>query len=139
MTTGRAFNKQTVFELVGRFIEGETLTIDEIMTDYLGEPRTELSRILWRKRAKGWIQSCKRRLKRNHEFLTVVQWTEDGKFFGIVRNASGAKMAYHQYYTLTKGILQSVAVLHRTVREKKLLTGQVRSTTLYLPKLQGEE
>lgn len=141
MNAQRKFNKEVVEELIGLFsIEGVTYSTDQIVENYLGEPQTTLSKLTYTKRAKRWILSCKRHFKKNKEFLTIVRVDEDNvQYYGLVDTEAHARVAFHQYYRLATGIVNSVQALHKTVQTKHLLPGEVRRTPLLLPKMRGDK
>lgn len=138
MKASRKYNKEITHELIERFAEGERLSINEIIVEYLGRPTTDLSRRVYRQRVQSWISAAKRYFKNNKEFLTVVETTPDNEY-GLITDEGSARTAFHQYYRLATGIVSSVQLLHKNVQSKKLLPREVRNTPLLLPRIRSDK
>lgn len=129
-------SRQIIKELTGRFIGGAILSIDDIVADYIGSPRTDLAKRIYRKKAESWILGCKRAVKKQGEFLCVVE--NNGKnYFGIVTTKEQARVVFGNYYKLTNGILKNVTILYKNVKDKRMLPDGMRRSTVTLPRLVG--
>ena len=130
-------NKQIVAELEVRFVDkGELLSKKQIMAEYFGDPKSQLSKLFTERRVMSVIHSLKKKIWKDHAlWLAVIEKDQANEvfLFGIARDDMQARYAMHNYYSLTKGIIKNVVKLRQHIMTEHLLTGEMHNESLMLP------
>ena len=135
-------NRKVVGELAARFMDGDKLTIQEIVECYGLPQKEKWQKAMSRRKVSQWLRSVRAKLYREQDvWLTSVNILDDGpeRVFGIVSTSAQAEFAMTQYYVLTKGVVKNANRLALNVKSEGLLKGRVGTEELLLPKVKGKK
>ncbi len=135
-------NKKAIVELAEKFMNGDKLTIHEIMENYGLPQKEQWQKVMSRRKVSQWIKSVRAKLYREEDvWLTSVDVVDGGqeRVFGIVSTSGQAEYAMTQYYVLTKGVVKNANRLALNVKSEGLLKGRVGTEELLLPKVKGKK
>ena len=135
-------NRKVVGELAEKFMNGDKLTIHEIMENYGLPQKEQWQKVMSRRKVSQWLKSVRAKLYREDDvWLTGINTTGDKneRVFGFVHTSGQAEYAMTQYYTLTKGIVKNANRLALNVKSEGLLKGRVGTEELLLPKVKEKK
>lgn len=135
-------NRKVVGELTKKFLEGDKLSIREIMEDYGLPQKEKWQRIMSHRKVSQWLKSVRAKLYKNEDvWLTGIDTVgiNNERLFGIVSTSGQAEYAMTQYYVLTKGVVKNANRLALNVKRDGLLKGRVGTEELLLPKVKGKK
>ena len=135
-------NRKAVGELAEKFLNGDKLTIVEIMENYGLPQKEQWQKVMSRRKVSQWIKSVRAKLYREEDvWLTSIDVADGGpeRVFGIVSTSAQAEYAMTQYYVLTKGVVKNANRLALNVKSEGLLKGRVGTEELLLPKVKGKK
>ena len=135
-------NRKVVGELAEKFMNGDKLTIHEIMENYGLPQKEQWQKVMSRRKVSQWLKSVRAKLYREDDvWLTGINTTGDKneRVFGFVHTSGQAEFAMTQYYVLTKGVVKNANRLALNVKSEGLLKGRVGTEELLLPKVKGKK
>lgn len=127
-------SKDIVNDLETRFMDGERLTIDNIIDEYIVGVGSVLGRMQAIHTTKNWIQTLKKRFTKTHNL-----WfgnLNDENQYGLPATEAEYKYSMTQYYIRIKGVMMRAVQLKNEAASAGLLVGD---ETIYLPKLKNQE
>lgn len=135
-------NRKVVGELAEKFLNGDKLSIREIVENYGLPTKEQWQKVMSRRKVSQWLKSVRAKLYKEEDvWLTGIDTVGDNqeRVFGIVSTSGQAEYAMTQYYTLTKGVVKNANRLALNVKSQGLLKGRVGTEELLLPKVKGKE
>ena len=129
-------SRETISALKERFLDGEKLTLKEIVDDYLA-PKNALAFFMAKDQAKKYIQGCKRSFKQ-----------KDGLWFGCLDAEGHYGFATTKpeivwivmaYYKFVRGNMQNVSLLVKNARANGILPSGMREVKMLMPFTGKEE
>lgn len=129
-------NKEILKALKERFLDGEKLTKDEIITDYF-PPKNQLGFFMAKGQANKLIQGCKSSFRR-----------KDGLWFGCLDEKRHYGFATTQreivwivlgYYRFVKGNMKNVTLLVENAKANGILPSGMREVKMLMPFMGKEE
>lgn len=128
-------SKEVLESLKDRFLDGEKLSVDEIVDEYF-DPKSPYNYLVLQKRVRGWLQSTKRWM-RNENGLWFGNLNKEGSY-GIVTTEEEARFAMIRYYRFVKGVVNNAGRLAKEAQKKGLLKG-FKSERMLVAKIEEEE
>jgi hypothetical protein len=133
----RKKSKEMVEDLRNRFLDGEKLTVEDIIKDYF-TPNDTLKYLLAKKQVRGWINSIKKYFKVT-EGLWFGSLDPNGNY-GLITTMEEAAFAMVRYYKFVKGNLTNANILANDAERKGILPdGIVRERILLANIIKPEE
>lgn len=133
---GAQKSKEILSELRERFIDGEKLSVDVIVSDYFA-PKTPYSYLVGKTRVRGWLNLVKRQFKLRHG-LWFGNLNDEGAF-GIITAEEEVRYALGRYYRYVKGTVAGASLLVSDAGAKGLLPEGVRRERILVAKIEEEE
>ena len=128
--TDKKRSSETISELEARFLEGEKLTTNEIVTKYLKGGST-VNYLLSRDKVRHWLSTLKRRFKVAHQVWFGC--LDDLGRYGICSNDSEFRYGLTRYFSFIKGNLVRANALKNEATEKGFLLGEFKNQAFLLP------
>ena len=125
-------SKQVIAELESRFIDGERLTIDEIVKEYF-DTKSFMNHLQAQKVVRGWINGLKSKFTKKYE-LWFGSINDLGQF-GIANTEAEFRFAGIRYYQNIKGNVKRATQLVREGQSKGLLPGRLPQNTFQVTSL----
>ena len=121
--------KKIVSGLKERFLEGEKLTVAEIVEEYLS-PKTAYNYLIATKKVKGYLSSIKKsfRAKDGVWFGCL----DMDRHFGVATTVDEVRFAVISYYKQVKGNMVSARLLIRNARADGILPSGMKQEHLLL-------
>lgn len=133
-------NAKVLKELRERFVDGEKLTLKEIVDEYFN-PKTPYAYLVALKSARGFIQNLKNWF-RNREGIWLG-CLDENRHFGVISTEAEVKYALTSYYKFVKGAVYNASVLAKNAKEANLLPDGMITGRLLIAKpemeIKGEE
>ena len=115
-------SREIVSELEARFLDGEKLTIDQIIKDKFNEPTTVISHLQAQAQVRSWLNALKQRFTKIHRL-----WfgnLNDLNQYGICQTEAEYRYVLTRYYNLAKGILSRTVQVKNEASNAGLLVGE---------------
>lgn len=129
-------SKETLESLESRFLDGERLTVEEIIKEYLKDTNT-VSYLLSREKAKRWLIVLKNRFWNIHH-LWFGNLNNLGQY-GLPQTEAEYRYGLLRYYAFVKGNIIRAIHLREEATGKGILIGQIKDTPFFLPEPLVEE
>lgn len=128
MLPDRKKAKEVIEDLQGRFLDGDKLTIEEIMKEYFSTSNA-FNYLVIKGKIRSWLSNIKRHF-RNTEGLWFGSLDENGHY-GLITSIEEATFAMIRYYKFVKGNIASANFLSKDAEQKGILPkGLVRERML---------
>jgi len=119
----RKQSKELVADLRDRFVDGEKLSIDDVVKDYFN-PKSPYAYLVVKNKVKAWMQLVKRHFK-IHQGLWFGNIDDEGHY-GVVTTEEEARYALIRYYRYVKGTVAGASLLVSDAGNKGLLPEGMR-------------
>ena len=132
----REQSKEALTSLKEKFVDGERLSVEDIIKDYF-DPKTTYSYLVAKTRVRGWLNGVKRHFKLNHGI-----WfgnLDDAGHYGIIDSEEEVRYAMIRYYRFIKGTLGGATLLVDDARRNGLLPEGMTRERILVAKLEEED
>ena len=129
-TIDKKRSSEVISELEARFLEGEKLTTNEIVTEYLKGGST-VNYLLSRDKVRQWLSTLKRRFWVAHQVWFGC--LDDLGKYGICSTDSEFRYSLTRYFSFIKGNLVRAQALKGEAKEKGFLIGEFKDRAFMLP------
>lgn len=131
-----AKTKELLEELRNRFLDGEKLTVHEIVQEY-SDPKNPFLYLQMVTRVRSWMTHLKHQF-RSKEGLWFGNVDDNGKY-GFITTTEEAQYAMMRYYRYVKGNIQNAALLATNASNQGLLPANVQKERLLVNRIVTEE
>ena len=129
-------NKETIINLKERFVDGEKLTVDEIIKDYF-TPNSPYSYLVAAKTVRSILHSIKRWFRKDNG-LWFGNITDEGHY-GLFTTEEEVRYAMIRYYRFVKGVVYNANILAANARQSGLLPDNITRERMLVATIKEEE
>jgi hypothetical protein len=132
----RKAKKEMLESLRERFLDGDKLTIKEMVEDYFS-PNSPYAYLVAAKEVRGLIGGVKRWFRKEHA-LWFGNIDDEGRY-GLFTDESEVRYGMVRYYRFVKGVLFNANILAKNARDKGMLPAGVTTERMLVAKLEEEK
>lgn len=129
-------SKRILKELKERFLDGDKLSVREIVDEYF-DPKTPYTYLVANKKAKGYINSIKQYFKSKHG-IWIGRIGNDGKY-GVATTIEEVGFAVISSYKFIKGNVRNTQMLVGNAKQNGILPTGLKEERLLISRLEEKE
>lgn len=132
----RKKSKELLEELRQRFLDGEKMSVEDIVSDYF-DPKNPFNYLQAKEVTRSWMSLLKQQFRQRHG-LWFGNLDDQGNY-GFVTTEAEVRYAMTKYYNFMKGVATNASFLAQEARTKGLLPEGVRHERITVSRLRLEE
>ena len=128
--------KEVLTDLKDRFLNGDKLSVKEIVEDYF-TAKTPYAYLVLEKKIRNWLTSVKGWFRKEHG-LWFGNLNDEGHY-GLITTEEEARYSMVRYYRFVKGVIANATLLAKEADEKGLLPRGLTRERMLIAKIEEED